>query len=263
MHATPLVTATLVLLMAGPAAAQDWSEYTSRDDLFTVNFPGRPEIRETTYASEYGVKLPSRVYSAGSATGRYSVTVVDYRTVQQIHATRLEGCHEADVNLCTNPYINELRGAMDFAAWSFMQRDARLTDYAYYNADRVEGRRLQLLNRDGTRTFAAINMHDNRLYIIEGTVPANLPPPGLFQQSIGWVDKDGIRIRYEAIYANMYAPPKRIVYAPSVPDLRGMKMGETRRFTDGPFAGQTWGVDGSGSPYQVQEDTQRNLAGVP
>ena len=50
-------------------------------------------------------------------------------------------------------------------------------------------------------------MHQNRLYILEGTVPAGMPPPGLFQQSLGFVDKDGRRIRYESTYSNMYPPP--------------------------------------------------------
>jgi len=51
-------------------------------------------------------------------------------------------------------------------------------------------------------------MHENRLYILEGTVPANAPPPGLFQQSLQFLDKDGNRIRYQSIYSNGFpAPP--------------------------------------------------------
>jgi hypothetical protein len=97
---------------------------------------------------------------------------------------------------------------MDYAAWSFLKRDAKVTHYAYYNSDRVEGRRLQLTNLDRSRTFAAIHMHENRLYILEGTVPAGAPPPGLFQQSLGFIDKAGNRVRYEVTYSNAYpAPP--------------------------------------------------------
>jgi len=40
--------------------------------------------------------------------------------------------------------------------------------------------------------------------IVEGTVPAGRPEPGLFQQSLGWVDKDGNGIRYQMIYSNSY-----------------------------------------------------------
>jgi hypothetical protein len=47
-------------------------------------------------------------------------------------------------------------------------------------------------------------MHENRLYILEGTVPHGVPSPGLFQQSLGFIDEKGIRVRYDTIYANMY-----------------------------------------------------------
>jgi hypothetical protein len=138
---------------------------------------------------------------------RYSVTVVDYGNVEQLHAKRLEGC-KAYPNLCTNPFNGELRGAIDYAAWGLMKKAARLTHYAYYNSDRVEGRQLQFVNPDTTQTFAAIHMHRNRLYVLEGTVPAGMPPPALFQQSMGFVDQEGRRIRYESTYSNMYpAPP--------------------------------------------------------
>ena len=48
--------------------------------------------------------------------------------------------------------------------------------------------------------------HQNEavFYILEGTVPAGYPEPGLFQQSMGWVDKDGNTIRYQTIYSNSY-----------------------------------------------------------
>jgi hypothetical protein len=104
----------------------------------------------------------------------------------------------------------ELRGAMDYAASKFiLQRDARVTLYAYYWSDLVEGRRLQLTNADGSNTFAAIHLHENRLYILEGTVSPSSPPPALFQQSLGFIDKEGRRVRYETIYDNAYPPPPR------------------------------------------------------
>lgn len=96
---------------------------------------------------------------------------------------------------------------MDLAAYKFLQRNAKVTHYAYYNTDRVEGRRIQPPNADGTQTFAAIHMHDNRLYTLEGTVAPDSPPPGLFQQSLGFIDRQGIRVRYQSIYSNMYPPP--------------------------------------------------------
>src|SRR5262249_58070363 len=66
---------------------------------------------------------------------------------------------------------------------------------------------------DQSRTMAFIAMHQNKLYILEGTVPKGYPEPGLFYQSLGWVDKDGNGIRYQNIYVNeiyglgLYPPP--------------------------------------------------------
>ena len=37
----PLVPA-LILVLAGPSVAQEWIEYASRTDLFTINFPAQP-----------------------------------------------------------------------------------------------------------------------------------------------------------------------------------------------------------------------------
>ena len=217
MSGISLIATMLILLVSMPAFAQqwyelEWKEWRSQKDSFGVSFPGEPTVRETTFTTEYGNhNLPARIYGYEAGPNRYSVTVVDYARVQQIHAERLKGC-KAYPNTCNNPWVGELRGALDYAAWGFLQRDAKVTHYAYYNTDRIEGRRIQLTNADRSRTFAAVHMHENRLYILEGTVPAGAPPPGLFQQSLGFIDKAGIRVRYESVYANMYPPPPRVQY---------------------------------------------------
>ncbi|HEY5618150.1 MAG TPA: hypothetical protein VIK60_09400 [Vicinamibacterales bacterium] len=211
MRLIPLVTAAFVLCLSGPSFAQEWIEYVSQADFFTVNFPTEPTVRDITYSTEYGITIPGRAHSSQEGPNRFSVTVVDYSNVQKIHQERLANCQKYP-NLCNNPWVGELRGAMDYAAWRFLQRDAKVTHYAYYNSDRVEGRRIQLANADRSQTFAAIHMHQNRLYILEGTVSEGSPPPGLFQQSLGFVDKDGIRVRYESVYSNMYPPPPRVQY---------------------------------------------------
>jgi hypothetical protein len=55
----------------------------------------------------------------------------------------------------------------------------------------------------------AIYMHDNRLYILDGTVSPTTPPPALFQQSLGFFDNEGIRVRYQTIYRHGHPPPPR------------------------------------------------------
>ena len=209
MRAIRLVPA-LVLLMVAPGRAE-WIEYTSRTDLFTINFPSQPTVDNIDWKTEFGITIPGHVHHYDTADSHYLVTVVDYSNVEKIHAERVKGC-TGYPDTCGNPYVAELRGAMEYAAWSFLRRDAKVTYYAYGNTDRVEGRRLQLTNADGSRTFAQIHMHDNHLYIFEATVPKTAPSPALFQQSVGFIDRNGVRIRYNSIYSNPYPPPTRVQY---------------------------------------------------
>ena len=211
MRLNALAVAALVLLGSGPSLAQDWIEYASRVDLFTVNFPGQPNVREITYPTEYDITLPGRVYSVDAGQSRYSVTVVDYSNAEKIHTARAEECKKAggEGDACGNRWRAELQGAIVYATSNLLKRDVKLTLYAHYNADQIEGHRLQLLNPDKSRTFAAIHMYENRLYIFEGTTPAGSPPPALFQQSLGFLDKEGKRVRYESVYSNAYPPPRR------------------------------------------------------
>jgi hypothetical protein len=97
-----------------------------------------------------------------------------------------------------------------YATFQFIKRDARLTSYVWNFVDLVEGHQLQLTNADKSRTFAGIYMHENRLYIIEGTVPAGYPEPGLFQQSLGWLDENGVGVRYQSYYSNGFPAPPRV-----------------------------------------------------
>ena len=212
MRTTTFVVA-FILSIPGLGAGQELAEYHSIRDGFKILFFGEPAVTDITWTSHQGYMLPGHVYRADRGREHYSVTVVDYANVQKIHADRLKNC-QAYPNLCNNPYVAELRGAMDFATWSFIKRDAKVTYFAYGNSDRIEGRRIQLTNADRSRTFVAIHMHQNRLYVFEATVPAGAPPPALFQQSLGFLDKDGIRVRYDTVYSNMYPPPSRVQYGP-------------------------------------------------
>ena len=211
MRRISIIAAALSLFISGPSFAQEWIEYASQADFFSVNFPSEPKVQNITYTTEYGITLPARVYSSAEGRNRYSVTVVDFTETEKIHAERSKKCLATGAypDVCTDHARLDLRGAIDYVVWSFFQRDAKITFYAYYNLDLVEGRQLQLTSPDGSRTFVAINMHENRLYIAEGNVPKSAPQPALFQQSMGFIDKDGKRIRYETIYSNAYPPPRR------------------------------------------------------
>jgi hypothetical protein len=205
-----IVAAALCVLISSVSFAE-WIDYTSRGDFFGVNFPGQPKVRETTYLSEYSLNLPAHIHSYEDGPSRYSVTVVDYTNAGKMEAERVKKCQAAggDGDSCNDHSGAELRGALIHGAWTLLQRNVKLTHLSYSNADRVEGQELYFTNADGSRTFAAIYMHENRLYILEGTVPAKAPPPALFYQSMGFLDKDGNRIRYQSVYSNgLPAPPR-------------------------------------------------------
>jgi hypothetical protein len=116
-----------------------------------------------------------------------------------------------------------MAGAVLWATYGFLQRNAKLTHLAFAWQDLVGGHEIQMLNPDQSRTFAFIAMHTDRLYILEGTVPRGYPPPVLFQQSMGYVDKNGNGMRYQSIYSNMYAEHPDVF--PGQPKLTGQGRG--------------------------------------
>jgi hypothetical protein len=207
----PLIAAALSGFLSAPAFAQDWTEYSNQKDFFSITIPGQPTVREITYQTEYAITLPARVYTYESGGNRYSVTVVDYTDVERKHADLVKSCKAAggDGDSCNDRTNGDVRGAILYATWNLIHKAAKVTHLAYTNADRVEGNELYLTNTDGSRTFASIFMHENRLYIVDGTVPVNSPPPMLFQQSMGFLDKEGKRIRYNATYSNGFPAPSR------------------------------------------------------
>ena len=211
-----VVSAALALLVSGPLVAQDWIEFASREDRFTCNFPGPPKITETTYRSQHEADLPARIYSTAQGKSRYSVTVVDYTQAQRILTEKSKSCPAGAEPCLGGPgdeghWKADIRGAIDYAAWQLMQRDAKLTLFVWGVVDMVEGRQIQLTNNaDKSRTYAGVFMHENKLYIIEGTVPAGYPEPALFQQSLGWLDENGIGLRYQSYYSNGFPAPPRV-----------------------------------------------------
>ena len=219
MRAIRLPIVVLLLFVPGGAAAQEWTEYASRDDRFTVNFPGTPAIAETTWTSEYGAVLPARVYTAAIGPSRFTVTAVDYNGVEQLLTAKAKTCPPG-AETCSGIgdtgvgyWKNDVRGAVSYATWKLIQRSAKVTHFMWNFVEMVSGQQVQLTNPDGSRTFASIYMHENKLVIVDGTVPPGYPEPGLFQQSLGWLDENGRGIRYSTLYINEPDLPKPAVRA--------------------------------------------------
>ena len=192
LQRTVSVAAAIVLALAvATSHAQGWRQYTGTADNFRIHAPGEFEVDEVAYPSEYGADMPARVYSYEDGASRYSVTVVDYTDARAIHAARPDRT-EADYELY---WEVDVRASVAYAAANLRKR-GDVTYDAYHYIDRVEGHQLQITNGDGARTFAAIYLHDSRLYISEATVAPGSPPPGMFQQSLEFLDDAGNRIRY-------------------------------------------------------------------
>ena len=229
MRLTTFVIA-LVLGLVAPSMAQEWIEYQNIQDGFKINFPGQPKITDTTWVTGQGYVLPARVYSGAMGSGRYSMTVVDYNVIERLGMERSEKCPVGGETCQGQPAgqlrsvigpgyaTQEIRDAMLNATYKLVQRDAKLTDL-------VEGYELHLINNaDQSRTMAFVAMHENKLYVMEGTVPRGYPEPGLFYQSLGWVDKQGNGIRYQQVYSNEFhglriipVPPRAGQNPPAAP----------------------------------------------
>lgn len=216
MRVISMIAAAAVLSLAAPAFAQeDWDNFKFPEDGFEVNFPGKPDVQNTTWVSQYRYNLPAKVFSKTHGREKYSVTVVDYRPVFKMGAERAKQC-PAGAETCIGTQDGrrggiiglgyskmDIRGAMTFAALKMVQRPgAKTTDMNLQFEQVVEGLFMQLTNPDESRTFGYITMHENRLYIFEGTVPKGMPEPGLFQGSVGFVDAKGGSIRYTDYYSN-------------------------------------------------------------
>ena len=238
MRLMPLMSSALVLAMSGTSFAQEWTEFSSREDRFSITFPGQPKVTETTWMSQFSAILPARIYSGTQGSGRYSVTVVDYNHSQRILTERAKACPPG-AERCSGGGISgegywkhDVRGAMLYATGKLLQRDAKVTHLGYNFVDLVEGHQLHLTNSaDKSRTFVSIYMHENKLYIMEGTVPAGYPEPALFQQSLGWLDEHGVGLRYQSVYSNGWPAPPRVNRA-------GQGQGQGRIDAPGANAGQ-------------------------
>ena len=198
----------ILLLTSSPAFAQEWVQYASKADLFAVNFPSEPKAQDITYTSEFGIALPAHVYSSDQGRSRYSMTVVDYADAEKIHTARMQQCRAAggEGDACQNDWRSDVQGAMIFAASKFIKRDgAKVNFFGWAVVDQIEGLRIQLTNADASRTFAEIHRHGTRLYVSEATVPKGAPAPGLFQQSLMFIDEEGKPIRYRSFYTTGYS----------------------------------------------------------
>lgn len=194
MHKLKLIPIVLGVFAVNELAAQQWAQFRDESEYFAVNFPGEPVVTEAPYPSDYGATFPSKIYTVEYGDYHYSITVVDYTNAREIYLELPDKTDEAGSQWL---WLYDQLGGTSQAARQFRERGGTITFDAWNHIDFVEGHQIQMTNDDGSRTFAGIYLHNRRLYILEATVPSNALPPGLFQQSITFLDEDGIRVRYE------------------------------------------------------------------
>lgn len=173
MHFGRLILVALVLSYSGTAFAQTWTSYASEEDRFAITFPGEPTVEETEWIDEDGNARPARRYSAQRGDDIYTLIAVDFSDAR----------------------YSLLRGSFAHAATAYRQM-GRVTYDAYAQVDRIEGHQLQITLDSGRRLYFGAYLEGGILYILDVNISARSAPPGVFQQGLVIVDKDGVRVRY-------------------------------------------------------------------
>ena len=176
MRTVSLIPAIVALFLSTAASAQVWEEYVNRDNFFQVNLPGEPTMTEMPYRTVKGTNLTARVFTASAdprsiTAGTYRVTVIDYSSAQ-----------------------GELGDAIEQARQTMLAKGTVKYD-DINNLDFHRSRRITVENANARILGEILISATNRLYIVEGETPLNVPPAAQFQASLQILNNDGGRIR--------------------------------------------------------------------
>jgi len=132
--------------ISGPAAAQNWQEYSYPEYLFAVTFPADPKIETTTHEVADGRSVPARVYSVRQDKSEFKMTVADL----------------------ANTGLDE-KAVIDHAIKLLAAKGEVKVNYPHRIYE-VYGRQLSLVGRDGSRLMVAMFDVMGWLYQIEAKV---------------------------------------------------------------------------------------------
>jgi hypothetical protein len=155
-----------IFAASSPAGAQGWTEYEYPNETFTVAFPAEPRVEITSYQAPGGRLVEARVYSVLQEGGAFKVTVADM----------------SDTEMSAG-------NVMAYAVW-MLSRGGELQLNIPHSTRRVIGRQARIEGVDGSQTYASVFFPNQRLYQIEGTVPAggSTADAFRFQQSFDFTD---------------------------------------------------------------------------
>ena len=142
-HATMQLFILLIvaaLVFSGPAAAQNWQEYGYPDYAFKVSFPDDPRIETTTHQVADDRAVEAHVYSVSRDNAEFKVTVAELAN---------SGLEESAV--------------IDYAIKA-LAAGGEVKVNIPHRVNRVFGRQLSILQRDGSRATVALFDYNGRLY---------------------------------------------------------------------------------------------------
>ena len=201
-----VIVAACLLAVVQPTFAADWIEYKNSTDFFSLNSPGQPTVQQIKRTSEYESMFPANVYKWVDGASTFTVTVVDYSDSEALY---LANHHSDDFSAAAYWQIDIL-GSIQYAATQYrMKPGVKVNFDNFHYINLITGHQLQLDNPNGTKTWVAIYLHENRLYVLDATVPRNAPAPIAFQQSFAVDDAQGRAIRYRQYYFNKLPEPKQ------------------------------------------------------
>ena len=147
---------------AGPAAAQNWQEYSYPAYSFTVAFPAAPQVETATYQVADGRAVEAHIYSVRQNDSVLKVTVAEL----------------GNTSLDENAVIEH--------AIKALSEGGEVKINIPHRVYQVYGRQLSIAGADGSRSTVALFDFNGRFYQVEGKVlPGGNPLDMLrFQQSL-------------------------------------------------------------------------------
>jgi len=196
MHVLRLILLASIMLFSASTLAQRWAPYTSEDGDFRIMAPGGSfDIEYVDWESEYGIVVPAKVHTAVADQDTFTLTVVDYHDSMELHQQRIEELDGVYIGVYGEV---DVRGSVAYAARMIRERAESVEYDNYHYIGRLDGHQLQTTNPDGTRSFAGLYLLESKLYIIEARVDPSSSRGGMFQQSMEFLDEDGIGIFFDS-----------------------------------------------------------------
>lgn len=177
----------------------DVEGYVNTVDFFSVSVPCMFTMRTITWETEYDSEVPGHVYSCKDGDNEYEMSVINYTDLMEIRRAQEHTDAAGGGGVDTYARI-DVAASVAYASTKLRNEAAKVTYDAFHYINLIPGMELQYTLSNGNRVYAAVYLHDYRLYIMKATVPANGIPPLLYTQSFAVVRPDGSSIRYQAIY---------------------------------------------------------------